>query len=123
MTAPQRPERAIGQLTIDLDDDVKRERRPVGRVEQLVARAIDAAVEADVLDPALDQGAAALAVSLARAVDLGARDPYAVAAAGRELSALLARLRLDPESRDPERGAGGVAGEAARWLHDVARPG
>jgi hypothetical protein len=122
MPEPQRPERTLGQLTIDLDDEVTNGRRHAGRVEQLVARAITAGVEAGVVDDQLDQGAAALAVSLARAVDLGARDPYAVAAAGRELSALLARLRLDPEARDRD-GAGNVAGEAARWLHDVTRPG
>ncbi len=116
MSAPQRPERQLGQATLDLDTDLGAGRRQAGRVEQLVAAAITAGVAAGHLDDQLDQGAAALAVSLARAVDLGARDPYAVAAAGRELSALLARLKLDPESRED---TGGPAGEVEAWLSRV----
>lgn len=69
---------------------------PVRRVE----RACQAAVAAAALDP-VDQAAAALAIELGRAVDIASRrpDPYGVAMAGRELAAVLARLRLDPVSR------------------------
>lgn len=116
MTAARRPERTLGQQALELDGDLAAGRRPVGRVEQLVADAITAGVDAGHVDAKLDAGAAGLAVSLARAVDLGARDPYAVAAAGRELSALLARLRLDPESREGEPNAGG---EVEDWLRRV----
>lgn len=84
------------------------EHRRVGRVEQLVAGAVTAAE----LDPR-DLGAAALAVELARAVDVAStkRDPYGVAAAARELRECLSRLRLDPTARGD-----GLAGQAADFL-------
>lgn len=70
-------------------------------------RATEAAVRAALVEANLDardRGTGELAAGLARAVDLGLarRDPYAVAAAGRELSTVLARLRMDPESRDAQ---------------------
>jgi hypothetical protein len=116
MTAAGPPSRGFGQESLDLDGDLKAGRRSAGRVEQLVARSIDKAG----LDER-DAGAAALAVSMARAVDRGAHDPYAVAAVGRELSALLARLKLDPVSRDGA-GTGGVGDQAAEWLSRVTEP-
>lgn len=64
-----------------------------------------------------DAGAGELAAQLARAVDVAQRvrrDPYAVATAGRELREQLARLRLDPVSRD-----GNDAGELATWLQQL----
>ena len=69
---------------------------PLGTVGQAVQRSVAAAALDD-----RDEGAGALAVSLARAVDAGHRrgDPYAVATAGRELREQLQRLRLDPVSR------------------------
>lgn len=119
MPSPARPERTLGQAALELDGDVAAGHRKVGRVEHMVAAALTAAVTQGVVDADLDQGAAALAVSLARAVDMGSRDPYAVAAAGRELSALLARLRLDPESRASENGVGDQVQE---WLDRVTKP-
>lgn len=86
------------------------------------ARATEAAVRASVAAAQLedrDRGAGELAIQQARAVDLGMtrRDPYAVAAAGRELSAQLQRLRLDPVSR-----LGNDAGDVATWLEALANP-
>lgn len=75
-----------------------RDHLPVGPVEKAVA----ASVQAAGLDPS-DFGAALVAVSLARAMDRagGERKPaYAVAAVARELREQLARLKLDPASRD-----------------------
>lgn len=68
----------------------------LGKVE----RAVRAAVAAAALDDR-DGGAAELAAASARAVDVAVMrsDPYAVAQAGRELSAQLTRLRLDPQAR------------------------
>ena len=65
-----------------------------------VERAVRASIDAAKLDQ-LDGGAAALAVELARAVDVasGRKDPYGVEAAGRGLREQLVRLRLDPEAR------------------------
>jgi hypothetical protein len=67
-----------------------------GRVEAAVRESVEAAKL-----PALDRGAAALAVELARAVDLGSirHDPYAVAQAAGPLREQLMRLRLDPAAR------------------------
>lgn len=67
-----------------------------GRVESAVRAAIAAAALDD-----RDGGAAELAAASGRAVDVAVmrNDPYAVAQAGRELSAQLTRLRLDPQSR------------------------
>lgn len=69
----------------------------IGPTERAVRKALQAAS----LDTR-DEGAAELAAQLARSVDVASnvrRDPYAVAAAGRELSAVLQRLRLDPAAR------------------------
>ncbi len=69
----------------------------IGPTERAVRKALRAAS----LDTR-DEGAAELAAQLARSVDVASRvrrDPYAVAAAGRELSAVLQRLRLDPAAR------------------------
>lgn len=69
----------------------------IGPTERAVRKALRAAA----LDTR-DEGAAELAAQLARSVDVASRvrrDPYAVAAAGRELSAVLQRLRLDPAAR------------------------
>jgi len=75
-------------------------RHGIGRVERRTAAAIRHAKAEDKLGR-LDDGACALAVELARAVDLGAAksDPYAVATAARELREVMARLRLDPTAR------------------------
>lgn len=69
----------------------------VRRVEQATAEAVAAARLDDV-----DKAGAALAVELARAVDVasGRKDPYGVATAARELRETLTRLRLDPASRE-----------------------
>lgn len=81
---------------------------PVGIVQRAIRQAVDAAQLDD-----RDQGMAAAAEAAARAVDLahGRRDPYAVAAAVRELRETLIRLRLDPVSRD-----GQDAGDVEKWL-------
>lgn len=76
-------------------------------------RAVRSALQGASLD-ARDHGIAELAAQLARSVDIASnvrRDPYAVAAAGRELSAVLQRLRLDPTSR-----LGNDAGDVATFL-------
>jgi hypothetical protein len=84
------------------------------RVESAVRKACTAAQ----LDER-DQGAAELAAAAARGVDLalGRRDPFAVAAAVRELRETLTRLRMDPASRE-----GSDAGEVASWLAQLANP-
>jgi len=79
-------------------------------------RAVRAACKAAALDER-DRGAAELAAQLARAVDVGSRvrrDPYAVAAAGRELAAVLQRLRLDPTAR-----AGNDASDIETFLQSL----
>jgi hypothetical protein len=89
-----------------------------GSVRAAVRSACEAAEAAGDLDRAVDQGVKALAVALGQAVDVGLtrQDPYAVSQAGRDLSAVLARMRLDPVSR----GAGGDAfDELARELARV----
>ena len=82
------------------------------RVERAVRQSVDAAQ----LDK-LDAGAAALAVELARAVDVasGRKDPYGVEAAGRGLREQLVRLRLDPEARHQESGNDGISS----WLDQL----
>lgn len=81
---------------------------PAGDLAAAVARSVAAAQ----LD-ARDEGTGQLAVACARAVDAAGRrgDPYAVAAAGRELRETLIRLRLDPQARH-----GADAGEVADFL-------
>lgn len=83
---------------------------PAGRVEDAVAASVDAANL-----PALDRGAGALAVGLARAVDVGLarRDPFAVAQAAGPLREQLMRLRLDPTSRQES------ADGFAAWLDSL----
>lgn len=79
------------------DVDAVTPARPTGRVEAATLSAVRAAS----LD-ARDAAAAALAVELARAVDvaaLGRAPAYPVATAARELRDVLTRLRLDPASR------------------------
>ncbi|UUW92678.1 hypothetical protein [Pimelobacter simplex] len=81
----------------------------IGPTEKAVRKALTAAALDD-----RDHGTAELAAQMARAVDVASRvrrDPYAVAAAGRELAQVLTRLRLDPASR-----LGGDAGEVAEFL-------
>lgn len=81
----------------------------LGATERAVREALNAAA----LDKR-DHGAAELAAQLARAVDVAStvrRDPYAVAAAGRELQAVLTRLRLDPTAR-----LGNDASNVEGWL-------
>ena len=75
-------------------------RHTIGRVERRTAAAIGQAKREDRLGK-LDDGTCALAVELARAVDVGAlkQDPYAIATAGRELREVMSRLKLDPTSR------------------------
>lgn len=85
-----------GQDTLDLG--------PVERLVGRVERAFTAAVDAGRRDGTIadvDGGLAALAVELARGVDVASRksDPYGVAAAGRELREVASRLKLDPTSR------------------------
>lgn len=77
------------------------------RVEQAVAASVAAAT----LD-AKDAGAAALAVELARAVDVASmrNDPYGIAQAATPLREQLIRLKLDPASR------GDTANDFAAWL-------
>lgn len=85
---------------------------PAGRTGAL-ERAVRAAVTAACLDDR-DKGAGELAAQMARAVDVAAnvrRDPYGVAAAGRELRECLIRLRLDPVAR-----LGNDAGGLQTWL-------
>lgn len=96
-----------------LDGDQVEQLRRVGRVEQQVAAAVKAAALAPV-----DAGAAALAVESARAVDVASvrQDPYGVAAAGRELAAQLAALKLTPASRE-----GGPTGDVERFLAELAQ--
>jgi len=74
-----------------------------GRVERRVAASVLAARRAGILEPT-DDALAIVAVELARSVDRAARikpDPYAVAAAGRELRVVLVELGLSPASRKP----------------------
>lgn len=83
-----------------------------------VETAVRASIEAASLDDR-DEGAGELAASLARAVDLAHKrqDPYAIAAAGRELRETLTRLRLDPVARE-----GNDAGAIEGWLEKLAMP-
>ena len=87
---------------------------PEGRAGYCQAQ-VAAAIEAAQLDDR-DKGAGALAIACARAVDLahGRRDPYAVAAAARELRETLTRLRMDPVSRE-----GNDAGQVQSWLDQL----
>lgn len=82
-------------------------------------RAVRASIEGAALDDR-DKGAGELAAQCARAVDVAQRvrrDPYAVAAAARELREQLIRLRLDPVAR-----LGNDAGQLQQFLDDLTRP-
>lgn len=84
----------------------------IGATEKAVRKSLAAAA----LD-VRDNGVAELAAQLARSVDIASnvrRDPYAVAAAGRELAAVMARLRLDPTAR-----LGNDAGDVATFLQSL----
>lgn len=88
-------------------DDVDAGR--IGQTERAVRQALKGAQLDD-----RDHGAGELAAQMARAVDVAAnvrRDPYGVAAAGRELRECLIRLRLDPVAR-----LGNDAGDLGKWL-------
>lgn len=87
-----------GQGALELDG---LETGPAAMVEAAVRRSLRAAASAQLVGE-LDAAAGALAAGCARAVDHGLtrHDPYAVAAAGRELRETLVRLKLDPMSRD-----------------------
>lgn len=109
-----------GQGALDLSglDD-----GPAFMVEQAVRRSLRAAADANLVGE-LDAAAGALAAGCARAIDFGLkrRDPYAVAAAARELRETLVRLKLDPASRDT--GDDDGLGQLMRELADNdARPG
>lgn len=84
----------------DLFDGEVVGRGPARRLELAVEATLKHATETGVLGE-LDVALAGLALELARACDQGTRrfDPYAVAAAGRELREVLARLKLDPSAR------------------------
>lgn len=97
-------------LALDIPDQPAPAALPAG-AQGPVERAVRASIASASLSP-LDAGAAELAAAQARAVDAalaGKPNPYAVAAAGRELSTQLARLNLDPASRSVG------AGEDAAW--------
>lgn len=74
--------------------------------------AVTQAIEAAALDER-DKGMGSLAIACARAVDLAQyrRDPFAIAAAARELRETLVKLRMDPQTR-----FGADAGQAPEWL-------
>lgn len=81
----------------------------IGPTERAVRKSLQAAS----LDTR-DEGAAELAAQLARSVDVASnvrRDPYAVAAAARELQTALAALRLTPVAR-----LGNDAGDVQTFL-------
>jgi len=86
-----------GQGALDLDG---LDSGPAFMVEAAVRRSLRAAADAQLVGE-LDAAAGALAAGCARAIDFGLkrRDPYAVAAAARELRETLIRLKLDPTSR------------------------
>lgn len=85
--------------------------RRAGPTQSAVTRAVEAASL-----EGRDEGMSALAVACARAVDLAQyrKDPFAIAAAARELRETLVRLRMDPASR-----FGADAGEVATWLEQL----
>ena len=99
-----------------IDDPSDRKRR----VELALDRAIRASRKAGALDDA-DSAAYTLARELARTVDYASavrHDPYAVAAASRELREVLASLRLTPASR----GAASQGTDLMQFLSDLATP-
>lgn len=106
--SPRRPPADQGELLAAGEVD-----RPVRPVEAAVAKSIDKAELSD-----LYAGAGALAVAIARAVDVSVyrKDPYGVAAAARELREQLIRLRLDPASVDA------VDDGVRELLEEMAKP-
>ena len=99
----QEPIPAQDSLALEIPDQPSPAAPPVG-AQGPVERAVRASIQAAELNP-VDQAAGELAAAMARAVDAavsGKPNPYAVAAAGRELSTQLARLNLDPASRGAE---------------------
>jgi len=85
-------QQSIGQDSLELWEP--------GRVELAFQSAADAAREAQALERT-DDGMAALAVELGRAVDVASRalDVRGVAVAAKELREVASRLRLDPTAR------------------------
>lgn len=111
MTAADDAKAAAAQGDLfDGDDQVGRMRRTP------MADAIKAAVESAQLDDR-DKGMAQLAIECGYAVDVAQRrrDPYAVAAAARELRETLIRLQLDPTSR----GEGNRGDSFDEWLRGI----
>lgn len=104
----------MGEGLFDVDS-VAPAGRGVGRVERATLESVRAAgLEST------DAAAAALAVELARAVDVAAtgRSPaYAVSTAARELRECLIRLRLDPTSRGAS-----AADPVSEFLASLATP-
>lgn len=96
MGASERRDDGQGMLDVGTLDN-----GPAAMVEGAVRRSLRAAADAGLVGE-LDAAAGALAAGCARAVDHGLKrhDPYAVAAAARELRETLVRLKLDPLSRD-----------------------
>lgn len=89
------------------------------RVEIATDMAIRTARQSGLLEDA-DAGAYTLARELARTIDYAAavkHDPYAVAAASRELREVLASLKLTPRARD-----GAASGELEQLLIELAKP-
>jgi hypothetical protein len=88
-----------------------------GRVEAALDKAIAAARQAGNLSD-VDGAAITLARAQARGVDAaeGGRNPWALAALGRELRETLIRLRMDPVSR------GGNRESIAEFLAALGRP-
>lgn len=119
MSTGRAEDRAALAAQPDLFDGAPVGRGQVGRVERKVAASVRAAVAAGSLAD-VDAGMAALAVELGRAVDSGSRrgDPYAVAAAARELREALTRLRLEPTAR----GAVLEADPFDQLMRDLANP-
>lgn len=92
--------------------------RPPGAAEQAVATACRQALSGELLDD-LDEAAIVNARAMARALDeaMSTGDVYAAVAAGGQLRACLASLRLDPSSR-----ASVVDDQVAALLDELAAP-
>lgn len=100
---------SLGQESMDLWEP--------GRVELGFTAAVHAARDAQALEPT-DDGLAALAVELGRAVDVASRamDVRGVATAAKELREVAARLRMDPTSR------GSVGDAFSDLLQELSTP-
>ena len=113
-----------GALELEIPDQPPAASLPSG-AQGPVERAVRASIASASLSP-LDAGAAELAAAQARAVDAalaGKPNPYAVAAAGRELSTQLARLNLDPASRSATPGADEEWAKFQKGLQDAVAEG